>query len=82
MATFEQATTAKETFKKTYWKPNPDIFNIITITEQYILDENEDIIGEEFNIKVYLFDINNAKDFPSDIDGVEIVYLPVVVKDV
>jgi hypothetical protein len=82
MATIEQAVAAKEIFKNNFWKLNPDIFNIITINEQYVLDENDDIIGEDFNIKIYLFDINNGKDFPSDIDGVEIVYLPVVAKDV
>lgn len=82
MATLEAAKAAKEIFKQKYWSKNPDIFNIISINEIYILDENEDITAEEFDIKVYLFDVNDAKDLPNEIDGVEIRYLPVVEKDV
>jgi hypothetical protein len=81
MSTYDEAETAKNKFKDLYWKKSPDKFNIIAIDADIEYDEEKDeITKEEYSVKAYLFDMVEAANFPSSIDGVDIKYLPVFEK--
>lgn len=75
MANYEEAIAAKKKFKTEYWKKSKDIFNIIMIEALLDYDEEKDeLMSEDYKIKVYLFDITDAEKLPKNIEGVEIVY--------
>jgi hypothetical protein len=94
MATLEQAVAAKEKFKAEYWSKNQDKYNAITIGVDIGYDETaitEDefdaglfetniCITQEYCVKAFLFDIENAFELPILIDGVEIRYFDVMEK--
>jgi hypothetical protein len=77
--TFEQAEAAKDKFKQEYWQQDKDKFNVLAI-EQYIelkeIDGGDDIeiIDGDYYVKVFLFDLDDAKELPKEIDGVEVKY--------
>lgn len=82
MNALKKAKTARGKFKKEFWEQNKDNINLITIGEEYIEDENGDESLEDYCIKVYLFDVTKATDFPPKINDINIMYLPVIeIKD-
>jgi hypothetical protein len=81
MITFEQAQAARDKFKETYWQHDKDKYNVLAV-EQYIEVKETEFEGEEYldiidgdhYVKVFLFDLDDAKDLPIEIDGVEVKY--------
>lgn len=70
------AVAAKNQFREEVWKKQQDKFNVIGIGINITMDETTGAINEEFFIKAYLFDINDAIDFPKSINGIEVKYIP------
>lgn len=89
MATYEETMSAKEKFKAEYWSKNQDQYNAILIGADIVWDaalieqsEEPDFelfdAVQDYHIKAFLFDIEDAFGLPTMIDGVEIRYFGVM----
>lgn len=73
-------------FKKEFWENDKDNINAIIKELEITFIENTEtkeieISSENYVVDVYVFDVEKAKDFPSEIDGVKFRYLKVPVED-
>lgn len=79
MATYDQAVAAKDSFKENYWSKSSNLYNIISVGLDMIIDENtEEILVEEYYVQAFLFDLSDADGLPYTILDVPIRYRAVM----
>jgi len=78
----EQVEEVRNKFKATFWRPTKEKFNAIIIDQHIHVNEvdelmvDAEIVEGDFFLKVFLFDMKDAEQLPTEIDGVEIKYVP------